>query len=141
MTGVMIVLIIFALAAIGWIVARARATRLQIEAGRLATNSRPTQHGWYVALWTALPALAFLAVWANVMPGLVFETVLATPAAHALPADDFSRNAILAEAQAIATGAQAGAFNPQSPSLVEPFRAATARSSPTRTPPWPGPAG
>ncbi len=57
MTGVMIILVIVALAAIGWIVARARATRLQAEAGRLATNSLPSQHGWYVALWTAVPAL------------------------------------------------------------------------------------
>lgn len=129
MTGVMIVLIILALAAIGWIVARARAARLQAEVGRLATNSLPTQHGWYVALWTALPALIFLAVWANVMPGLVIDSAMSSPAAQALPADDFSRGAILAEARAIATGAQSAAFNPQSMSLVEPFREATARYS------------
>ncbi|MBN8819544.1 MAG: phosphate ABC transporter permease subunit PstC [Sphingomonas sp.] len=129
MTGVMIVLIILALAAIGWIVARARAARLQAEVGRLATNSLPTQHGWYVALWTALPALIFLAVWANVMPGLVIDAALSSPAAQALPADDFSRGAILAEARAIATGAQTAAFNPQSMPLVEPFREATARYS------------
>jgi phosphate transport system permease protein len=129
MTGVMIVLIILALAAIGWIVARARAARLQAEVGRLATNSLPTQHGWYVALWTALPALIFLAVWANVMPGLVIDSAMSSPAAQALPADDFSRGAILAEARAIATGAQTAAFNPQSMPLVEPFREATARYS------------
>lgn len=129
MTGVMIVLIILALAAIGWIVARARAARLQAEVGRLATNSLPTQHGWYVALWTALPALIFLAVWANVMPGLVIDSAMSSPAAQALPADDFSRGAILAEARAIATGAQSAAFNPQSMSLVEPFREAMARYS------------
>jgi phosphate transport system permease protein len=129
MTGVMIVLVVIALAAIGWIVARARATRLQVEVGRLATNSRPTQHGWYVALWTAIPALVFLAIWANVMPGLVFETVLAEPAAQTLPADDFSRGAILSEARAIASGAQTGAFNPLSNAFVEPFRAATSRYS------------
>ena len=129
MTGVMIVAIVVALAAIGWIVARARATRLQVVAGRLATNSRPTQHGWYVALWTAIPALTFLAVWANVMPGLVTGSVLASPAAQALPADDFSRGAILAEAQAIALGNQAAAFNPQATALVEPFRTAHNRYS------------
>jgi phosphate transport system permease protein len=126
MTGVMIVTIIVALGVIGWIIARARATRLQAEVGRLATNSRPSQHGWYVALWTALPALSFLALWAYVMPGLVFETVLADPAAQSLPADNFSRGAILAEARALASGAQSGAFNPQSTALVEPFRVATA---------------
>jgi phosphate transport system permease protein len=129
MTGMMIVMIIVALALIGWIVARARATRLGIEAGRLATNSRPSQHGWYVALWTALPALAFLAVWANVMPSLVLDSVLTSPAAQSLPADDFSRGAILSEAGAIASGAQTAAFNPQSMSLVEPYRAAYGRYS------------
>ena len=129
MNGVVIALIIIALGAIGWIIARARATRLQTEVGRLATNSRPSQHGWYVALWTALPALVFLAVWANVTPTLVFDSVMATPAAQSLPADDFSRNAILAEARTIASGAQTGAFNPQSMTLVEAFKAATDRYS------------
>jgi len=129
MTGVIVMLTVIVLAVIGWIMARARATRLQATVGRLATNSRPSQHGWYVALWTALPALAFLAIWANVMPGLVTGTVLEAPAAQALPADDFSRHAILSEARAIAVGAQAGAFNPQSMTLVEPFRDATNRYS------------
>ncbi len=129
MNGVVIALIIIALGAIGWIIARARATRLQTEVGRLATNSRPSQHGWYVALWTALPALLFLTIWANVSPGLVFDSVMATPAAQSLPADDFSRNAILAEARTIASGAQTGAFNPQSMTLVDAFKGATARYS------------
>jgi len=129
MTGVMVVLVVIALAAIGWIVARARATRLQVEVGRLATNSRPTAHGWYVALWTAVPALIFLAVWANVMPGLVYDAVLSDPAAQSLPADDFSRGAVLSEAWSIATGAQAGAFNPLSNAFVEPFRDANGRYS------------
>ncbi|MBN8830329.1 MAG: phosphate ABC transporter permease subunit PstC [Sphingomonadales bacterium] len=129
MTGVMIVFVVIGLAAIGWIVARARATRLQVEVGRLATNSRPTQHGWYVALWTAIPALVFLAIWANVMPGLIYETVLSETAAQQLPADDFSRGAILSEARAIASGAQNGAFNPLATAFVEPFREATSRYS------------
>ncbi|MBU0774025.1 MAG: phosphate ABC transporter permease subunit PstC, partial [Alphaproteobacteria bacterium] len=53
--------------------------------------------------------------------------VLADPAAQSLPADDFSRSAILGEARAIATGAQAGAFNPLSQGLVEPYRAAISK--------------
>jgi phosphate transport system permease protein len=131
MTGVMIVLIIGALGVIGWIIARARATRLQAEVGRLATNSRPTQHGWYVALWTVLPALVFAAVWANLSPSLVMDSVLATPPAQALPSDDFSRNAILAEARSLASGSQAAAFNPQSLDFVDAFRTATTRYTTT----------
>jgi len=129
MKGVVIVLLVIGLALVGWIVARARATRLQAEVGRLSTNSRPSQHGWYVSLWTALPALLFLAVWANVMPALVTDSVLGLPAAQSLPADSFSRAAILGEAQSIATGQQVAAFNPASNALVEPYRDATARYS------------
>jgi phosphate transport system permease protein len=125
----MIVLVVLGLALVGWIMARARAVRLQVEAGRLATNSRPAQHGWYVALWTALPGLIFLAVWANVMPGLVTNAVLGAPEARSLPSDGFARSAILGEAQAIASGRQAAAFNPGSQALVQPYRDATTRFS------------
>jgi len=129
MSGGMALFIVVALGAIGWIVARARATRMQAEAGRLATHSLPGQHGWYVALWTVLPALAFLAVWASVTPALVLDSVLNTPVAQKLPADDFTRSAILGEARALASGARSVAFNPQSLTLVEPFRAAILRYS------------
>jgi len=123
----MIVLIVLGLSLVGWIVARARAMRLQSQVGRLATNSRPSQHGWYVALWTAIPALLFLAVWASVMPALVTDTVLATPEAQSLPTDGFARSSILGEAQAIANGRQTSAFNPGSQALVEPYRDAISR--------------
>lgn len=123
----MIVLLVIGFAVVGWIVARARAMRLQAEAGRLATNSRPSQHGWYVALWTALPALVFLAVWANVMPALVTNAVLQTPAGQSLPNDGFGRAAVLGEAQSIAYGKQTAAFNPKSEALVEPYRDAITR--------------
>jgi phosphate transport system permease protein len=129
MNGIMIVLVVLGLALVGWIVARARALRLQAQVGRLATNSRPSQHGWYVALWTALPALVFLAIWANVMPGLVTNAVLATPAAQALPSDPFARSSILGEAQTIATGGAQTAFNPASQALIQPYRDATNRFS------------
>jgi phosphate transport system permease protein len=125
----MIVLVVIGLALVGWIVARARALRLQAQVGRLATNSRPSQHGWYVALWTALPALIFLAIWANVMPGLVTNAVLGTPAAQSLPSDPFARSSILGEAQTIATGGAQTAFNPASQALIQPYRDATTRFS------------
>ncbi len=125
----MIVLIVLGLALVGWIAARARALRLQVQAGRLATNSRPSQHGWYVALWTALPALIFLAIWANVMPALVTDAVMAQPQAQTLPQDGFARSTILGEAQAIARGRQTAAFNPMSNAFVEPYRAAFSRYS------------
>ena len=128
MTGPAILLLLAGLGAIAWVSARTRALRLQTAARssgrRDAVHSLPGYHGWYVALWTLLPAAIFLAVWANIAPGLITQDVLDSPAAQSLPADDFSRSAILGEARAIATGAQAGAFNPLSQGLIQPYEAA-----------------
>jgi phosphate transport system permease protein len=108
---------------IAWLSARARAVALGKGSGpRL--HSVPSYHGWYVALWALVPALLFLAIWQFVAPGLVTDTVLASPAASALPADAMGRSAILEEARALATGELAGAFNPQSESLAPAFASA-----------------
>ncbi|QUT07005.1 phosphate ABC transporter permease subunit PstC [Sphingobium phenoxybenzoativorans] len=127
MTGPAIFMLLLGLAVVAWVVARARATRLQTAAPKGAMHSLPSYHGWYVALWALLPACLFLAVWTNVMPGLVTGSVLENPAASALPEDSFSRGAILAEARAIAQGKQAAAFNPLAQPLVQPYRDAQSR--------------
>ncbi|GLI97380.1 phosphate ABC transporter permease subunit PstC [Sphingobium sp. BS19] len=131
MTGPAILLLLLGLGVAAWVSARSRATRLQTAANagpaRGAMHSLPSYHGWYVALWTLVPALLFLAVWTNVMPGLVTEAVLADPAAQSLPSDSFGRGAILSEARNIASGKQAMAFNPAAQALVEPYRAATSK--------------
>ncbi|MET0137537.1 MAG: phosphate ABC transporter permease subunit PstC [Sphingobium sp.] len=120
-------LLIIGLAAIAWLSARARATLVGNAAGRLATHSRPHYHGWYVALWTLLPAALFLILWHSVSPALVTNAVLSSPQAASLPADAFSRSTILSEARAVATGQTQSAFSPQSEALVEPYRAAGSR--------------
>jgi phosphate transport system permease protein len=132
MTGPAILFLLLGLSVVAWVVARARATKLRdaVLAGpraRGAMHSLPSFHGWYAALWTFLPACLFLAVWSNVMPGLVTNAVLETPAAAGLPTDSFARGAILGEARAIANGRQAAAFNPLAQQLVEPYRVATGR--------------
>ncbi|MBB3911100.1 phosphate ABC transporter permease subunit PstC [Sphingomonas desiccabilis] len=114
------------LALIGWIVARARAGSFaRLGAGRV--HSLPSQHGWYMAMWVAIPALLFLAVWSAVAPQLAQEAVLASPAAATLPADGFERAAVLAEARALANGTAYGAFNPASEPLAPVFATAQAR--------------
>lgn len=125
MRASVIFLLIIGFAVIGWLAARAKASRLQAGAGRRQTNSLPGQHGWYVALWTAVPALIFIAVWSGVSPGLVTHDVLASPAAANLPTDGFTRASILSEARAVAQGVQSGTFNTASAPLVEPYRAAS----------------
>src|SRR3546814_19996962 len=72
----------------------------------------PNFHGWYVTLWTILPACLFLIIWSNVTPGLVTQAVLENPAASQLPSDAFARGAILSEARNMAKNPQTAVFNP-----------------------------
>lgn len=92
--------LITGLGLIGWLTARARASRFDRGAQR-RLHSLPSQHGWYVAMWTILPALLFLAIWSAVSPTLVRETVLQAPAAAQLSDFAFERDTVLAEARQI----------------------------------------
>ncbi|PKB25187.1 phosphate ABC transporter membrane protein 1 (PhoT family) [Novosphingobium kunmingense] len=120
------ILLALALGLIGWLAARSRAWAMRkavrAEGGEL--HSLPNYHGWYVGLWAVVPALAFAAVWSSLSPNLVLQQVLSDPAAQGLPAFGIQRDAILAEAQALAGGGGATGFQKGSAALVEPFRAA-----------------
>jgi phosphate transport system permease protein len=124
MSPAILLLLALGLGLAGWLAARARAWTFRRASadGRLA--SLPSYHAWYVALWIILPVLAFVALWSAIAPGLVSQSVLASPAAADLPAFGFQRQTILNEARAVATGAAPAVFNPQAAGLVEPFREA-----------------
>ncbi len=128
MSGGAITLMVLGLALVAWLTGRAKAAQANIGQP-VRAHSRPQYHGWYVALWTALPALAMLALWSAISPALVTQSVLADPAAATLPADPFLRSAILGEARALASGAISQGFNSHSSALVEPYRAAMAHYS------------
>ena len=125
------ILLALGLGLIGWLAARSRAWALRRSAREAGSelHSLPNYHGWYVALWTVVPAAVFAIAWTAISPGLVLGKVLTDPAAASIPAFGIQRDAILAEAQGIASGSAAAAFNPQSSALVEPFRAAMAQFS------------
>ena len=123
----LLLLLVLGLALAAWLAARGRAWAFQREHGARGLKSLPNYHGWYVALWVAVPALLFLVVWSIVSPGLILQAVLASDAADALPAFGFQRESMLAEAKAVARGAAAGVFNPGAQALVEPFREAIGR--------------
>ncbi|UIJ46952.1 phosphate ABC transporter permease subunit PstC [Sphingomonas cannabina] len=110
---------------IGWLTARARAVRF--AGGPERPHSLPSQHGTYVALWVVVPTLIFLAVWAVIEPQIVAASVLADPAANALPPFGFERDSILDEARALANGHAYGAFFPLSEQLAPLFAAAEHR--------------
>ena len=124
MSPTILLLLALGLGLAGWLAARARAwtCRKASPDGRLA--SLPSYHAWYVALWIILPVLIFVGVWSAIAPGLVTQSVLASPAADQLPAFGFQRQTILNEARAVATGASQAVFNPLAKEFVEPFRQA-----------------
>src|SRR5690606_38710229 len=87
----------------------------------------PNYHGWHLTLWIVVPALLACAAWSAVSPGLVQQAVLGDPAAAELPAMDMERQAILAEARALASDPDAAAFNRLAGELAAPFREAQNR--------------
>jgi phosphate transport system permease protein len=124
----LIALLVLGLGLVAWLSARAKA-RAFAPAGDTRRHSVPGYHGWYVALWAVIPALAFLIAWQFVSPALVLDAVLASPAAAGLPADAMGRGAVLNEARALASGELAGAFNPLSERLAPAFKAASGHYS------------
>jgi phosphate transport system permease protein len=96
MAPVALLFVIAGLGLIAWLTARARAGRFD-RGGMKRLHSLPGQHGWYVAMWTVLPALLFITVWSSVSPGLVRQAVLQDPAAaqqrYGAMADDMIANA------------------------------------------------
>jgi phosphate transport system permease protein len=124
-TTTTIALLLLGLGLAAWLAARGKAKAFVREAG-VRPHSLPAYHGWYVALWAVVPALVFLAVWSNVSGGLIFERVMASPEAAALPAFDMQRQAILSEAYALASGNSATAFNPQARALAPVYAQAIA---------------
>ena len=116
-------LLALGLGLIGWLAARSRAWAFK-RASAEPIHSLPGYHGWYVALWTLVPALLFALVWAAISPGLILAQVAASSAAASLPPFGIERDAIMAEGWSLATGQTAAAFNASSLALVEPFRRA-----------------
>ena len=75
MTGGTLLFLLFGLALVAWLSARARAAAFRAPERRF--SSLPAHFAWYVALWTLLPPLAFLGVWALTSPALVTDAVAA----------------------------------------------------------------
>src|SRR5262245_7858737 len=116
---------ILAIAVIAGLFARSRAAGLRGEGNRL--NSLPNYHGFYVAIWTALPALLLMALWAPVQTGLIDQAVLASPVGQTLPDFELARDTILTEAREIAAGEREAGFNPESTQLAPIYAEASSR--------------
>ncbi|MBB3764431.1 phosphate ABC transporter permease subunit PstC [Sphingomicrobium lutaoense] len=118
---------ILVVAVLAGVYARNRALTLRQGGARL--NSLPNYHAFYAIIWTAVPALLFLAIWAPVQDGLIQQAVLATPQGQALPDFDIQRAQIVAEARDIASGRISAGYNSQSNELAPIYGAAMSRFS------------
>ncbi|MBW0144324.1 phosphate ABC transporter permease subunit PstC [Sphingomicrobium clamense] len=116
---------ILGVAVLAALFAHRRAKGLRGDGQRL--NSLPVYHAFYALLWAALPALLLLAIWAPIQQGLVEQAVLASPQGMALPDFDLQRNAILAEARDIASGARSVGFNSEASEIAPIYAEASSR--------------
>ncbi|MBL8657734.1 MAG: phosphate ABC transporter permease subunit PstC [Altererythrobacter sp.] len=126
MSSALLLLLALGLGLAGWLAARAKAWSFR-RSGTDRLAALPSYHGWYVALWVAVPMVLFITLWAAISPGLVMQSVLADPAAAQLPTFGFQRQTVLSEARAVASGAAPAVFNPAAAALVEPYRSAMQR--------------
>lgn len=74
-----------------------------------------------------MPTVIFVLIWNAISPGLVLQSVVASPAAENLPSLDSARLDALREARAVATGVAGSTTNPDALSLVAPYSDAIVR--------------
>ena len=119
MSSATLLLLALGLALAGWLSARARAWGFKRNApgGRIA--ALPSYHGWYVALWIAVPVLLFVVIWNVIAPQMIIQSVLTSPAAAQLPPFGMKRAMMLGEARTVAIGAAQGVFTPEAAGLVD----------------------
>ncbi len=101
MSAFSILIILFALAAIGYVLGRGRAMKSAGGSIR-ALHSLPHYYGWNVALFTLVPALALLALWLVVQPAWINAQI-----AKALPQgalDDGAYSLMISDVRRLADG-------------------------------------
>jgi phosphate transport system permease protein len=125
-TPLPLLIAILGLALLGWLSARARAMAFAAP-GAPRLHSLPGYHGWYVAIWAALPALLFLLLWVPLSDRLVMDAVLQSPAAAHLPPFEMQRNAIFQEARELAEGLRQSSFHPEARDLASVYGSALSR--------------
>ncbi|HEX8448649.1 MAG TPA: phosphate ABC transporter permease subunit PstC [Allosphingosinicella sp.] len=126
MSPLALLLAILGLALLGWLSARARAMAFAAP-GAPKLHSLPGYHGWYVAIWAALPALLFLLLWVPLSDKLVMDSVLASPGAANLPPFEMQRNAILQETRQLAEGLRQSSFYAEARELAPVYGSALSR--------------
>ena len=111
---------LFGLAVVAFFVGFARA-RMLVQGKERTLHSRPGYHGGYLALWTSLPAVLVLLIWAAVEPRLIDGQVQATLPAQVLQGSEAQIGLTMSVVRSVASGIktfsreelQAAKANPQ----------------------------
>jgi phosphate transport system permease protein len=101
MSAFSILILLFALAAIGYVLGRGRAMKSAGGSIR-ALHSLPHYYGWNVALFTLVPALALLALWLVVQPAWIDTQIPKTMPQGAL--DDGAYSLMISDVRRLADG-------------------------------------
>ena len=107
MTGILLLAIV-ATAVVAFALGRQRAARWAANGGGAAMHSLPSQHGAFVALATALPALLLVFAWSIVQPRVIDGLVLDRFSGAVEGFNAAQREAFLRTARATAEGGIAG---------------------------------
>jgi phosphate transport system permease protein len=123
-----LILAAFGLAALGFLLGRARGEALVVAAGSAngarigAVHSRPNYHGSFVAILALLPALLVLLGWSLVSDGIVAERVLASVPADVRPVSALDRSSFMNEVRGLAAGEIDEPFNDAARPAADVFR-------------------
>ncbi|WP_457645393.1 phosphate ABC transporter permease subunit PstC [Profundibacter sp.] len=101
MSAFSILIILFALAAIGYVLGRGRAMKSAGGSIR-ALHSLPHYYGWNVALFTLVPALALLALWLALQPAWIDARIAKTLPQGAM--DDGAYSLMISDVRRLADG-------------------------------------
>ncbi|MFZ5609484.1 MAG: phosphate ABC transporter permease subunit PstC [Pseudomonadota bacterium] len=105
-------LMILVLGFAGFALAQQRAAGMA-EAGRQAVHSRPSYHGWYVALWTVGPAAVLILAWTLLGPSLLDGMTLSRLPADLAPGTALEERMVLDQIHRLAAGEEGFAADPR----------------------------
>ncbi|WP_448585526.1 phosphate ABC transporter permease subunit PstC [Thermaurantiacus sp.] len=116
-------------ALVGGSLGHRRALTLAASSGarRGALHSRPTFHGWFVALAALIPSLIVVMVWALAGDGVVASAVEDALPPETLPEAELDRLAFLNDVRGLARGTFAAGFAPGTEEAARVWRAVETR--------------
>lgn len=105
MSAINLIILVLALAATAYVVARQRAISLAsgVKQARIL-HSLPSYYGSYAALWIALPALIFLLIWSIAQPTMIEGELVSKLPAKYQSMDPSERSLIINDVINLATG-------------------------------------